>query len=666
MIGLGCLLVGRKAEEAATVRPPSGPLSWEEVACHGLIVWAVAMVSLVSLFFAVKVVSDGPIYHLYFAIRWWKAGRLELIATPFGENGATYFPAAGDLWLCWLVIGWGGDLPAKVGQAPSLLVAGLASMALARRLGASRPSATIATAWFVLTTPLFYFSFEPNVDTIFAAGYLLASYFFLRFALGDDGLAALALGALAAGCALATKAPAFVFVVPLLALGAWSAVARGLTPSSKVSGALIVLLVPLSTAGFWYARNLILTGNPLYPLHLEGLGRVWLAGWYGPGAMRYSPYYAPMFAWRVFVDLLLAVIDPRLAPVWLASLAGAWAWGRDRKSRTPVDRWVWVASGVAVANVLLYWVVIPYRTQQRFMLQALGLAAVPLARTFDRGAWARAAGVALLFVHAFTNQAWPFGHGDPPWDLHKLVPNNVDGLLPMPAVRVSELLTLAGGALYLVAGLASFATAWVVGRAATSPTPRRLAWAAIAVLAFVPGGLAVSYPRGVNPRLLFFPRFPEYYRGWLELDSRAGPSGARVAYAGTNLPYYLMGSHLRNEVRYVNVDAHPDWLMHDYHLAALKDGSGPATWNYPHPGWDRLHPDYDAWLANLRRERIDLLVVVRMQPDIVLGSIHDAAYFPIERSWADAHPEVFQLLHGEDPRDPEFRLYRVKPPKPWN
>ena len=45
-----------------------------------------------SLLLAVKVVSDGPIYHLYFAARWWKAGRLILVAAPFGENAATYFP----------------------------------------------------------------------------------------------------------------------------------------------------------------------------------------------------------------------------------------------------------------------------------------------------------------------------------------------------------------------------------------------------------------------------------------------------------------------------------------------------------------------------------------------------------------------------------------------
>ena len=80
--------------------------------------------------------------------------------------------------------------------------------------------------------------------------------------------------------------------------------------------------------------------------------------------------------------------------------------------------------------------------------------------------------------------------------------------------------------------------------------------------------------------------FPMFYAGWLNLESRSGPAGARLAYAGTNIPFYLFGTGLRNEVRYVNVDAHPDWLMHDYHRFAV-DRSEP-TWPNSRPGWIAL------------------------------------------------------------------------------
>src|SRR5262249_14298104 len=122
--------------------------------------------------------------------------------------------------------------------------------------------------------------------------------------------------------------------------------------------------------------------------------------------------------------------------------------------------------------------------------------------------------------------------------------------------------------------------------------------------------VAIVYPRGADPRTLFYPVFPEYYRGWLQLDAQAGPRGARIAYGGTKLPYYLLGIGLRNELCYVNLDEHGGWLMHDYHRQAQR--LGRPTWPNPWPAWDRLHADYGQWLANLEARKIDLLVVASM------------------------------------------------------
>ena len=219
-----------------------------------------------------KVVSDGPIYHLYFAARWWKAGRLILVAAPFGENAATYFPANGDLWFTWLMASWGGDRLAKVGQAPFLVLAGLAAYGCARLLGAGRSASVVATCWFVSSTPLLLYSFEPNVDTIFVAGYLVAAYFFLRFAAAKGNTPALVLGALAAGEALGTKAVGVVFIPPLLALAIAVILVQPEPARTKIIRALAIVLVPLVSGGYWFIRNGLLTGNPLYPLEVRCAG----------------------------------------------------------------------------------------------------------------------------------------------------------------------------------------------------------------------------------------------------------------------------------------------------------------------------------------------------------------------------------------------------------
>ena len=101
-----------------------------------------------------------------------------------------------------------------------------------------------------------------------------------------------------------------------------------------------------------------------------------------------------------------------------------------------------------------------------------------------------------------------------------------------------------------------------------STSPRKWIVLGVSTCALLAGTSALFYPWTLDERRLFLPAFPEYYRGWMEVDLRSGKNGVAVAYAGTDLPYYLMGCGLRNDVRYINIDSRRNWRMHDYHLDA--------------------------------------------------------------------------------------------------
>ncbi len=652
-------------------QPPALPPSWDARMPLGIVLATALVLFLRSLLMGVKVVSDGPIYHLYFAARWWKAGRLILVAAPFGENAATYFPANGDLWFTWLMASWSGDQFAKVGQVPFLVLAGLAAGGCARLLGAGRSASVVAVCWFVSSTPLVLFSFEPNVDTIFVAGYMLSAYFLLRFVHHDGGTPALALAGLSAGLALGTKSVALVFV-PLLSLLAVIAV-LGRDSSRRTRGRQIAVyfMTTLLTSAFWFARNFWLTGNPLYPLDVRVFGHSVLSGWYGPDAMRFSPYYRPLSDWRSLGDILLSVLDPRLVPVWLFAIVAGVILPRS----LPRDqrRSAALFAVMAVLNIALYWLFIPYRTQQRFMLQALGIAVLPLALTFERLPWLRLIASVLVCLHLLTPENWPLSGGDEsiPWDLTRVIPNAVGAPMSLlPRIELALRATASGNnAVTAVAALASMIALLIAGIAmvwAFTRGPaigrsriRRRMTALLSVLAFVGVGVFDSWLVGVDFGRSFYPPFADFYRGWLELESRSGLAGSRVAYAGTNIPYYLQAAGLRNDVRYINVDGHRDWLLHDYHRSARARGEG--LWPNSRPGWDRAAPEYQAWLDNLAAERIQLLVVTRVNPDEGPHNVADSENFPIERVWADAHPDRFEPLYGARERDPWFRLYRVRP-----
>jgi hypothetical protein len=648
---LAVLLPARKPEPdpAACEQNPSD-WNWAATISLGALLGGCVQYGTLPLILPPRIVSDGPIYHLYFAARWWKEGRLFLIHFPFGESAATYFPAGGDLVLTWLMAVFGGDRLARVGQAPFFALAVLAVFATARQLRSRRPAAVVAAVWFATSYPLFFYVFEANVDDFLLAGYLLACYFGLRYWL-DGNPGTLALAGLAAGGAWGSKPTATLFILPLLAIAALVVLCRsGTTARQRARDLLVLLTTPLVMAGFWYARNAILTGNPLYPLRVAVWGQTILPGWYNLGAMRRSQWYVPVTHWRAFLDMLLRVLDVRLAPVWLAALAGAWAIG---KKRDPLDRWVWSFAVLAVFNYLLYWLVIPYRTQQRFALHALGLAAVPLAMLLDRSGWLCGLGSALVLVHMAADEGWPICDLDrtPIWRLSHLFPRGAIAILTIP-----------WGIVFAVAGVI---VVRLLVRASRRKTLSNRALALAASIALMLAGLPIIWwesatsGRAEAARSVF-PTYEQYQAGWLALDRLCPPAGARIAYAGTNLPYFLMGAGLRNEVRYVNIDAHPDWMMHDYHRTASGRGE-PEVWNDPSPGWDRLRPDYDAWLANLRAEGIEFLVVTRADPIAGPFNIIDATGFPTEGKWASDHPDVFLPVYGVMPADPQFRIYRLFP-----
>ncbi len=639
---------------------PSERLSLGAGLAIGLTIWAVAGVMLTSIIFPVNVTSDGPIYHLYFAAKWWKAERIFLIPTPFGESAAPYFPAVGDLWHTWLFVTWGGDRLARIGQLPFLIASFAIAYALCRSAGASRSSSFIAVCCFLTVGPVLSYSAKPNVDTLFLAGYLAAVYFGLRYFNEGGGLRSLALAGLAAGAAWGCKPTSIVFIPPLLLLIAVGVLLRPTISKREKLGAIAILAITsLVNEGYWLVRNAVWTGNPLYPLHLTLFGHTILAGWYDADAMSTSVYYVAIGRWREFIDFITYVLDPRLAPVWLAALLGAWKWGRERRLE---DRVVWLCAGLAIVNVALFWVAIPYRSQLRFLIQAIGLAAIPLASLLDRGWLIRGVVAAALTLHILTPAGWPLRadntHGF--WELGQLVPTVNPGpisfldllsksLDPTGNRRVTSIGLLVVGGGFLLLGLAMH---WPrVGGQYRRP------FEALCFIALCGGFVLATIAEHPLEKSYKYAAFQPFLNGWATLDVRIPPSGTRIAYAGTNLPYYLMGPDFRNEVFYIDVNKYPGLPMHKFHAMA-ESLDLDSTWSNTRPGWDRARPNYRDWLDNLHAAGIKILVVTRADPSEGFHLIADKENFTIERYWADSHPNDFKLIYG----DTAFKFYSVNAP----
>ncbi len=89
---------------------------------------------------------------------------------------------------------------------------------------------------------------------------------------------------------------------------------------------------------------------------------------------------------------------------------------------------------------------------------------------------------------------------------------------------------------------------------------------------------------------------------------------------------------------------------------ARRAGTGRAT--TPEPAPYREGATYEAWIRNLRSAGAQVLFVAALDPIVARTIPADADRFPIERQWADAHPDLFQLRYASI----AARVYGIKPP----
>ena len=262
----------------------------------------------------------------------------------------------------------------------------------------------------------------------------------------------------------------------------------------------------------------------------------------------------------------------------MLALLGGWAFGT---AKSQLNRgWTAALALLAILNVAPYWMFIPYRSQQRFMLQALGLAAVPLALLLDRWRWLSFLAAVLLAMHLLSPESWPFAGSDGsiPWDLSVQVPNDIGAPIPLfprlahawrPDRNEGSYLSLA--ALFGIL-VTSTLMSWAWCRNVFRPGRDgwRLAIALAATVVFLVLGYQDVWLDGRPDRVVSYPPFADFFTGWQRMEMASGPTGSRVAYAGTNIPYYLFGKNLRNRVRYVNINDRRDWLLHDYYREAQR------------------------------------------------------------------------------------------------
>lgn len=217
---------------------------------------------------------DTVVYHLPLAVKWLQQGSLAFIQ----ESWKFQMPSNGELFPLFLMY-LGNERLLSLACLPFTLLAVLTVYSLAWRVSDSREGALLAALGFGTMPIILYNTFNVAVN-MFAASFFLSSTYLLLILFqphvqaGEKRLSLAAMAGLAFGLGLGARyiyAPLFLIMTGLCALlslrnvvslrvGRWKQVI--LTTVTFVAGSLL-------PSAFWYIRNFMATGNPMYPLQFS-------------------------------------------------------------------------------------------------------------------------------------------------------------------------------------------------------------------------------------------------------------------------------------------------------------------------------------------------------------------------------------------------------------
>jgi len=421
-------------------RPMRTSLRAWGVAIREAVTWAPAALATVlvvaSLAWRVVLAVRLPVvdiagwqYHLVTVDVWLQSNQIDRVAQNAWTDG---WPAAGELLTTWLaaftrtqaLAGFTGLLPIPLGM---VAVAGLA-----RAFGAERRPALLAGLLFGMTPALVALAGTSYPDPATTAAVLAAWWLGLRLFREWDRATALLFG-MAAGLAAGTKDTSLFLILPIVGAvvvaAGWEVIAgdgpgarwrRLLSPAAQRLG--LSLLGFMVLGGLWYVKDLLIHGNPLYPIGIgpfpglpreaffenvppklvgltwiEQVSRSWTADWH---LTQYLYNVRPGGFGRAW----LAIV-----PLALAGTALLW---RSRR---------WGALSLVVGAAVVGYVVLPSAWYARYTLflpgLALALAAVALGRLRARPASLAGlllvglAAISLAAANLAPNISIPLPHG---------------------------------------------------------------------------------------------------------------------------------------------------------------------------------------------------------------------------------------------------------------
>lgn len=576
---------------------------------------------------------DAFVYHLSFPASWVKNGLIYPVTVPFGDQAGTYFPSNVELVYFWLLTYSRSDFLTNIVQCFFLLLCIAAVYRLCRIAGAER-SPSLCAAFGVLFMPsMVHQAAAAEVDIAFSAMFLSTLYFLLRWIKSPDTKMNFIMAFISAGLFIGSKTIAIPWTVFILI----PVLIYSITKHGVKIWMLIAVSCSLMTGSFWYLRNFLLTGNPLFPLTLRIGSITILDGAYERSSVLNSAFHTDSLSeWARLMAECWGI--PFIALLSTMAVLAVFY-------NTSLKKKVFFQS-VSILIMFLSFFVVPYNREVRFTYTAFMTALVPLALFLS--IWRRENRKYMylaVYVVYLCNAFLPITGGEL---FHRQLLSHIYNIFTNAHPLYGQMLH--GAATIMFASVALGAVIFYYF--ATQKWSNSLSIIAVICLVFVFISVFIESSNYEKYKYKYYSFFLMGH-SWNALHS-IEPDPVRISYTGTDLSYGLFGPQLKNHVYHTPINKHGFMMFHQCNDYVKKSGT------YVLPNTDRIdfcrrEPSYDAWKSKLFLLDTDILYVTVLHQNDRPHLRHDDEMFPIERTWADEHPESFGLVY----KNPQVRIYTV-------
>ncbi|MFA5410476.1 MAG: hypothetical protein WC321_01265 [Candidatus Omnitrophota bacterium] len=552
-------------------------------------------------------------YHFTFPVEWLKHGNLDNPISISGDPAVSYYPVNASLFFLWFIFPLKNVFIADLGQVPFFVISFFALYSLARKLNLSKEYALFSVIIFNLIPNYFKQLEIAYIDIMVSTLFLIVlNYLFLIYK-RERIIQNTILYSIALGLLLGTKITAMPIALILLIPLAWFYFFRYPFKKSPAVLALAILLI-IIFGGFGYIRNVIQTGNPLYPLNFRLFNTVIFKGVVENEIYRTSIRPGDFSLARIlFSEGLGAQTVIFLLPAILLALPVTII-----KRRKDLNFY------------LIYFLILP------FFLILIFRFIIPIANLrYIYGLFAIASIIAFYVA-----------------DMLK-IPKLLLKILILICIFASSI-ELAGHLELIISFVLSlllfFLSPYIV-RFIKSIDLTKLVIVFFIAIILISSFLEKDYIKNEYIRYVKMVNYsgfwPDATKAWLWLNQNT--RGNNIAYIGRPVLLPLYGTNFKNNVYYVSVNRVEPAMLHYFPNSKYVWGyDGDIIFrNFEDENNYRGRADYNVWVENLRKRNIDYFFVY----SDLLGS---GIEFPLEDPWARARPGLFELVFSND----TIRIYK--------